>query len=466
MKRPFVLLINPWITDFAAHDLWARPLGLLFIASLLRQGGVDVAFIDCLERGQNDSDSVTIPGKVGPFGTGKYDKTPINKPPAYSGFPRRYFRYGIPTKTFQKKLESLPRVPDLILMTCVMTYWYPGVQQAINITRKVLPNIPIWLGGIYAKLCKEHAIMHSGADRTVTEPLEKMPELFSTQLCFSLKNPDQWQFSRMPIPAWDLVPDRPYRVLAISQGCPFRCAYCASPILQPQAALRPVDKVYQEILDGVEKGIKDFAFYDDALLMTAWPILKSLLQHIVSDGIKVRFHTPNALHARAITPSKAELLSKAGFTTIRLGLETASFRHQLEWGNKVNNRQFIRAVRALKDAGIDAPNIGVYLLCGVPGQTPEEVTRSIDFVTETGVLPFIAEYSPIPKTLLWQKAVKTSRFPIADDPLYHNNSFFACRSELFSYEDMLRVKNYARAMRGFLVKTSMANSRESDSSTE
>ncbi len=28
-----ILLINPWITDFAAYNLWVKPVGLLYIAS-------------------------------------------------------------------------------------------------------------------------------------------------------------------------------------------------------------------------------------------------------------------------------------------------------------------------------------------------------------------------------------------------------------------------------------------------
>ena len=36
MSTPFILLINPWIYDFAAYDLWSKPLGLLYIAALLK----------------------------------------------------------------------------------------------------------------------------------------------------------------------------------------------------------------------------------------------------------------------------------------------------------------------------------------------------------------------------------------------------------------------------------------------
>ncbi len=30
-----VLLINPWIYDFAAYSFWSSPLGLLYVGSIL-----------------------------------------------------------------------------------------------------------------------------------------------------------------------------------------------------------------------------------------------------------------------------------------------------------------------------------------------------------------------------------------------------------------------------------------------
>ena len=49
-----VLLISPWIYDFAAYDLWSEPLGLLYIAALLREYGYEVSLIDCLDRHHPD----------------------------------------------------------------------------------------------------------------------------------------------------------------------------------------------------------------------------------------------------------------------------------------------------------------------------------------------------------------------------------------------------------------------------
>ena len=47
-KKKKILLINPWIYDFAAYDFWIKPLGLLYMASLFRKNGYNVHLIDCL----------------------------------------------------------------------------------------------------------------------------------------------------------------------------------------------------------------------------------------------------------------------------------------------------------------------------------------------------------------------------------------------------------------------------------
>lgn len=43
-----VLLINPWIYDFAAYDFWSKPLGLLYMAGILRKNSIGVQLIDCM----------------------------------------------------------------------------------------------------------------------------------------------------------------------------------------------------------------------------------------------------------------------------------------------------------------------------------------------------------------------------------------------------------------------------------
>ncbi len=466
MKRPFVLLVNPWITDFAAFDLWSKPLGLLYIGALLKGAGIDVALIDCLERNSNSEKTKgIIPGKEKQFGTGKFDKRPIEKPEPYKSIPRRYFIYGITEEALIEKISNLWRKPDLILVTSIMTYWHPGVRETIRAIKKRLPSVPLWLGGIYARLCYEHAVRTSGADFVIKRPISHLPELLEKKLGTEIQNKREWtNFTLFPSPAWELMPKVKYRVLLTSVGCPFKCSYCASRILQPNQEYRPFTLLLSEILEGYQSGIRDFAFYDDALLFTGWQVVKPLLEEIRKLGISVRFHTPNALHVRALNEKRCELLFSGGFKTIRLGLETTSKEHQKKWGQKAENKEFTRVAKLLLKTGWETKDIGAYLLCGVPGQKPSEVKDSIDFVADNGILPFIAEFSPIPKTKIWNEAKRISPFDIEKEPLYHNNSFFACRRSDFTYEDMVSLKNYARRVRGLLVTSSKASSTDTFSS--
>ncbi|MCX7823449.1 MAG: radical SAM protein [Syntrophobacterales bacterium] len=454
-----ILLVNPWITDFAAYDLWAKPLGLLFLASLLSSGGVDVAFIDCMDRAKAQSERHPISGSKRFYGTGKYPKRPIEPPRAYERFPRTYYRYGITEELFDKLISDLPERPRLVMVTSMMTYWYPGVQQTIARIKLHFPEVPVWLGGIYAILCREHALKFSGADYVIDIPLGQLPYLLENRLGIPLSNKAMWSsLSLFPPPFWKAYEELSYGVLVASIGCPFSCPYCASPVLQPRVDIRTVEKLYEEISLLCDRQIKDFAFYDDALLIYGWHSIETLLKRLISEGYSLNFHTPNAIHVKAIDERKSELLFQAGFKTLRLGLETASPYHQRVWGNKAENREFARAVRILKKTGFTTDQVGVYLLSGVPGQRPEDVRQAVDFVAEHEVLPFIAEYSPIPRTPMWEKARRVSTFDIENEPLYHNNSFFACRNKDFSYEDMVELKNYTRKVRSALISTSMADS--------
>ena len=111
--RPHILLVNPWIDDFAAYDVWAQPLGLLMLAGLLRRQGYRLSYLDCLDRFHPRaprSDPFTRHGR------GPYIKTPLPAPSGLEDIPRRYSRYGIRTAWLH---DDLPRLapPDLILVT-------------------------------------------------------------------------------------------------------------------------------------------------------------------------------------------------------------------------------------------------------------------------------------------------------------------------------------------------------------
>ncbi|MFZ7126263.1 MAG: B12-binding domain-containing radical SAM protein [Desulfobacterales bacterium] len=436
LAKPHILLVNPWIHDFAAYDVWAKPLGLLGLGGMLRQYGFKVSYYDCLNRFHPRSDARYRENR---FGCGPYLKTELPKPPGLEDVPRRYCRYGVPDSWFLEDIDDLA-APDLILVTSIMTYWYPGLQHAIRLLRRRWPGTRILLGGVYATLCHDHAAANSGADRVIPGFVgSRILDLVSLETGFSIPSHVPFEnFDDYPYPALDLQPHMAYAPLLTSVGCPYSCEYCAASVLTPGRFLRSPAAIESEVLHWHRtRGVRDFALYDDAFLVSPERHALPLLERLAGLPAGIRFHTPNALHIREISPRIALLLRQAGFRTIRLGLETAT-GHRLDF--KTNLDEFRQAAAALRSAGFTAPELGAYLLVGLPGQSLDEIEMSARAAREAGIRPIPAYYTPIPHTPLWDEAVRASRYDLEADPLYSNNAIFPCRPEGFSWDFVRRIK--------------------------
>jgi len=430
--KPTVLLVNPWIYDFAAYDLWAKPMGLLYLASHLRESGLSVHLIDCLDVHKplmGETAYHTRPLRR-QYGTGKYWKRRVPTPQKLSSIQRPYNRYGIDPQAFEREVKRAKR-PAAVLVTSLMTYWYPGACEAIGLIKDIYPDVPVLLGGIYATLCPEHARTYSQADFVIPSPGQYWPENLNDVLKNIIpdvqlkKKPDPFA----PYPAFDLLTKTEYVCIRGSLGCPFRCAYCASPYLSATFLKRDPHELLEEVLYWHKKyGVVDFAFYDDALLVDAKNHICIFLQEVVRRNLGLRFHCPNGIHITYIDRVVAKLLFKGGFKEIRLGLETSDQQLQDDLGRKFASGEFEKAVSHLKAAGFRSDQVGVYLLMGLPGQSHEQVAQTIACVGHVGAVPYLSEYSPIPHTGLWEQAVATSRFDLVSEPLFHNNSILPCWS--------------------------------------
>jgi len=430
--RKHILFVTPWIYDFAAFDFWMKPLGLLSLAALFRANGYAVSYLDCLID-HDFADQTHRKTRRTEHGTGHFPKEAIEKPPPLYTFPRRYYRYGIRPSRFRRKLLSIS-APDMVLVTCMMTYWYPGAFAAIRLLRESLPGIPILLGGNYVTLCPDHA-GQSGADRIFAGPGERhFSEIIGTYFDDRPRVlPDFEDLDSYPRPAFDLLGRLDQLPLLTSRGCPFRCSYCASSRLHPRFQRRHPHRVAEEIFDWHDRfGVRHFSIYDDAFLVDPPSLALPLLDAIVRRHANLSFHCPNGLHLRHITPYLARMLFRAGFRTLRFGFETVDPDRQAATGGKVNSDHLIAAVRYLCEAGYEASDIGVYLLCGLPGQTAEEIDGSIRFVQSLGARPVLAEYSPIPGTALWPEALRASPYDLGNEPLCHNNTLLPCGGDTLS----------------------------------
>ena len=65
---------------------------------------------------------------------------------------------------FQSQIDHFEFKPDLILVTSLFTYWADYVQETVNFCRNTFPDAKIVVGGIYASLLPEHCKKHTGCD--------------------------------------------------------------------------------------------------------------------------------------------------------------------------------------------------------------------------------------------------------------------------------------------------------------
>ncbi|HON59243.1 MAG TPA: radical SAM protein [Smithella sp.] len=442
-----ILLINPWIYDFAAYDFWIKPLGLLYIGGLLRKNHHEIDLIDCLDPYHPDMRArygSTLKRRA--YGDGKFFRQIIEKPESLKLIPKSYCRYGVAPDIFRKDLRA-HKDAGLVLVSSAMTYWYPGVFDAIKIIREEMPGIPVVLGGKYATLCRDHAVKFSGADVVISgagerQILEYLEARFGEKPTFM---PDEENLDALPYPAFDLIRNPDQLPVATSRGCPYRCSYCASPVLYKKFLRRDPERAADEIEHWQKTlNVVNFSFYDDALLAEPQTMIIPLLKALRKRRLKCQFHCPNGLHLRNISQELSDLLYESGFKTIRFGFETADPTRQTQTGGKVKNEELIRAVTCLKKSGYRSADIGIYILCGMPNQSAREVQQSVDFVLQSGAKPILAEYSPIPGTKMWGESAAHSPFDILNEPLYHNNSLLPCAGEHFSYAAYREIKKKIR----------------------
>ncbi len=440
-----LLLINPWIYDFTAYDLWSKPLGLLYIASFLRRFDYDIRYIDCLDKHAPGED---VGIKIKKYGIGNYRRQRIEKPALLQHIPRHFARYGISEESFIRQLKS-HRKADAVLVTSIMTYWYPGVQRVVQLVRQYLPGTPVILGGIYATLMPQHAQQYIRPDYIITGPgeikvLQLLAELFGEEIDRS-KLPET--LDDYPYPAFDLIHHPDYLVIMTSRGCPYDCSFCAQKKISMPYSRRKAERVVQEISDQYQRyHLRDFAFYDDALFIAKEKHIKVILREIIKRKLPLRFHAPNGLFARHIDADLARLMYESHFKTIRISFETSNESRRKDMYSKVSNADMTRAVQLLVGAGFRAKDLEAYVLMGLPGQELAEVIASILFVHHLGVRVRLASFSPIPGTREFEKAVKAGFIPADIDPLLTNKSIFPLSNSQQSYESFRKLRIFAQVL--------------------
>lgn len=428
-----VLFLTPYITDFTAYDLWLRPLGLMKLANTVHTR------TDCRVFWLNPLDRYAVPGVTSEHddGRGHFHRAVITKPDVFKSIPRNYARYGWPLELFFSRLNELP-VMDLICMTTLMTYWVDGARFTLQAAKSHSPAAVAVVGGVLPTLMPAASRREIPSNRYISGPGET--ELLDIIRRMGGRVTPGANDSNAGIDRF-LSPDDPAYPLLTSRGCPMRCSYCASRLLFPGFRERPVSEVIGEI-GKARRRRRHFVFFDDALLIHKETRFLPLARAAIR--MNLCLHTPNGIHVREIDAVTARALHGAGARTLRLSLETTSPSIHKRGSGKADTGAMHGAVDNLLAAGFSPADLETYVLWGLPGQSIASVHATLDFVETLGIIPRLADYSPVPGTPDCRRLQSAGRLGGPLDPHATNKVFHLFHTSGYSQNDIRGVRDRCR----------------------
>jgi anaerobic magnesium-protoporphyrin IX monomethyl ester cyclase len=233
---------------------------------------------------------------------------------------------------------------------------------------------------------------------------------------------------RLPLPAWDLMPpdqypdeaagifvrEFPSAPMALSRGCPFRCAYCGCRLIAGgKMRYRSTASVLAEI-DLLESryGIKTFTFVDDNFTWDRRRALE-LFQALAARPRRISFTFPNGIRVDSFDAELLRAMEQAGGFLLALGIESGSDA-TLARMNKKQTRADVTAAVALVRRTTSMRVTGFFIL-GYPGETLADVRETIDFAAGLPIHhAHFCLFIPIPGTPVYQELLDSGRLAPED----------------------------------------------------
>ena len=200
----------------------------------------------------------------------------------------------------------------------------------------------------------------------------------------------------------ELVPVEPQRSTYVEtvRGCRSHCTFCFYP--RSSSVLRVLDVERSAALVGAlrDKGAREVVFLDPTF--NHRPEFEPLLLALARENPSGALTFFAEVRAEGLTPAHARMLKKAGFDRLEIGLQSVN-RETLKRVRRGGSPEKVaEAARMLHGEGIE---LLVDLIIGLPGDTPEDVLRGMDFLEAHGLA---AEAQVFPLSLLPGTAMRAT----------------------------------------------------------
>lgn len=239
-------------------------------------------------------------------------------------------------------------------------------------------------------------------------------------------------------------------LIMTGRGCPFGCTFCSSVgVWRRIARFRSVKNVLAEIKQ-VQKdfGCVQFAFKDDTFTLKRDRVLE-LCREIKAAGLNIKWDC-NA-RANLLDETLLKEMKSAGCNGIKMGIESGSERIRQDIMNKgVTTEQIKNAARLIRKAGIHWTG---YFMMGLPTETKEEMHQTLSLMRD--IKPDFASlsvYEPFPGTALYDENLQENLFAKSRElndyysisPKYYYLNDGEIHSDTMSNEEFKKIEAFMK----------------------
>ncbi len=333
--------------------------------------------------------------------------------------------------------------PDVIAFSIMSPHWYP-MEPYFEELKKLMPDVPIVIGGYQAMLSQEQTIENPNIDYICVGdgeyaignivqhlrgskdgPADGMWEKLIDGEVYKTEPHQIGDLAALPFPDYDIFSKEdgfkdvnssifgPKGKLVLpvmtGRGCPYRCTYCCNtPILEgwktKKTFLRkydPEDMVNELIRLRDKYNVGYFEFWDE-LFLSNLKFVRAFFEIY-----KEKIHLPFSINSRVEVMNEefCKTAAEAGCHTIWFGIESGDEQYRSKMlGRKMTNQQVIDAAANCKKAGI---NRLTFNIVGMPLETADNMRETLK-LNQT-IAPehfFFFPYIPLRGTPLYDTAKK------------------------------------------------------------
>jgi radical SAM superfamily enzyme YgiQ (UPF0313 family) len=298
---------------------------------------------------------------------------------------------------------------DMVFVSAMIVQKYNAVEiikRSKYFGKVVVVGGPLFttMSADFEDLGVDHFILDEG-EMTLPPFLDDLSQGKAKHIYRSVERPD---ITRTPIPMWSLIDPNNYygMMVQFSRGCPFNCEFCDIVIMNGRIPrTKSPSQILAELQAIYDTGFRGFFFFVDDNFIGNKTKVKALLRELII-WQKDRNYPFNFLTEASLNLAEDEellqLMAKANFKSVFLGIETPSIESLKECGKLQNTKHdLVEAVKKIQGYGLMV--MGGFIV-GFDSDTTSIFDAQIAFIQRTGITTaMVGMLGALPQTRLWDR---------------------------------------------------------------